>query len=460
MLNKIQSNPMLLAGVSVLKKLNDANHTALMVGGCVRDLVLGQDVHDCDICTSAEPHEVEEVFGRVYDIGASKDFGIVTINEDGFSFEIATFRTETGSINNRKPEEVTLVKDFKEDAARRDFTINSLGLDANGNIIDHFNGVAHINEEVIKAVGNPSERFEEDALRILRCVRFAAKLGFDIDPKTRDAAIRNRHLINNLSAERIQQELVKMSSLSGTKFANAILIMKDLKILGIVLPEVAHLNQFPHSPQHHPEGNVQKHVLSALCQNKIADPLINLSILFHDVGKNSSTYKLRDGKHTYYGHDNAAIPLINGICDRLKFSNDERDCFLFSAINHMKMHRATEIKPSKIAAIMNHKFFDVLKHVSFCDDASRLHLFDEERFNANMAKIEAINIKFGKSSPTSITKMINGKRIIELTSMTPSKKFSEIIKIVSEIVINSDITDQSEIDNLIVKTVNKINHNE
>ncbi|MBD5429191.1 CCA tRNA nucleotidyltransferase [Lactobacillus sp.] len=201
----------------VLKKINEAGYEAYFVGGSVRDLLLDRHIHDVDIATSAYPMEIKHIFNKTIDTGIKH--GTVTILYNGNSYEITTFRTESGYQDYRRPDHVTFVQNLSEDLKRRDFTINALAMDIEGNIIDHFDGVGDLDRQVIKAVGIAENRFHEDALRMMRAVRFMSQLEFDLEEKTYQAIKDNHALLSKISVERIRDEFVKMGIASGSKRA-------------------------------------------------------------------------------------------------------------------------------------------------------------------------------------------------------------------------------------------------
>jgi len=233
----LTNNPEIKAGLCVLKKLEKFGQ-AYFVGGCVRDIILEQPSHDIDIATNCPMKFIEEKF-ETFDIGSNKDFGILCIKQEGFDFEVAQFRTDGDYSNGRQPDSVQFVNDFKEDAQRRDFTINSMALDSKGNLLDYFGGIQDLKDGVIRTVGNPIQRFDEDYLRMLRAVRFSARFGFEIEVPTMNAIIHRADKIMSLSVERIRDELLKMAELNGDKFCNAIERLMELHLLREIIPEIS-----------------------------------------------------------------------------------------------------------------------------------------------------------------------------------------------------------------------------
>jgi tRNA nucleotidyltransferase/poly(A) polymerase len=452
----LKTNGMLKASVSVLNDITKKGYKAYIVGGSVRDIILGHNPHDVDIATNMPMDELEDMY-KTYDIGKSKDFGIVVVNVDGHQFEIAQFRQDGKYVDGRRPEEVTITQDFKGDASRRDFSFNAMAIDAEGNIIDYFDGKKALKNKVVQTVGNPSDRFKEDYLRMLRAARFAGKLGFDIEPKTKEAIKANKDNIKKMSVERIKDELWKMASQSGDKFANTIRILDDVGILEIILPELMKLKDFKENPIHHPEafedgqGTPFDHTMKALRKNKLEDPLVNLAILFHDIGKGATYGTKDDGSSTFYNHGNEALDIIDTLAKRLKFSNKEKDAIIFAAVNHMKLFKGHEMKPSKIIKLVKDRNWEVLKAVSYCDDSCRTGLFDKKKFKSVIDNMEKIAKKWGDKTAGTMVKVVDGNRVLKLTKIRPSKMVGDIIKKVTDIAMKKNIKSDKELDKLILK---------
>ena len=228
------NNPELKASLELMKEINDRGYSALIVGGFVRDVILGISSSDIDIATNMPPEEIDNNF-ETYDIGKNREFGVNVVKYGGYDFELAQYRKDIyQSLEGSKgADEVEIVPDFKEDAARRDFTLNSLGIDYKGNIIDHHGGTDDIKKKVVAAVGDASLRFKEDAIRMMRGVRTASKLGFDIEGETKETMKGMARDLSKVAPERIHSELVKMASQSGSKFADAIEILDEVGILNL-----------------------------------------------------------------------------------------------------------------------------------------------------------------------------------------------------------------------------------
>jgi tRNA nucleotidyltransferase/poly(A) polymerase len=381
----IASSGELQAALEILDIINKRGSEALIVGGAVRDIILGREPHDVDIATNMDMPKVADTF-KSFDIGKSQDFGIVAVPYKGYTFEIAHYREEFGTSDARHPDEVRDVDSFEQDSARRDITINSLGLDADGTIIDYQGGLEDIKNGLIRAVGNPDERIKEDALRIIRALRFAAKFGFDIEPETKRAVQELGHMLfrdegnpekTGVSAERLHDELFKMAEVGGPALADFLDKLDEVGLLDKFLPEVKAMQGVQHQPEHHPEGDVGQHVQAALRASKIkGKPITTLAILFHDIGK-PGTYELKstgkypDGKHTFYGHDKFGVGVFHKIANRLRFSRDEKNAISFVIQNHMKPYKASDMKPSKLLSLKNSPYWEEIKDVLYADIHSR-----------------------------------------------------------------------------------------
>jgi tRNA nucleotidyltransferase (CCA-adding enzyme) len=451
----IKSNKMLKASIKILDKIEKKGYKAWIVGGSVRDVIIGKEPHDIDIATTC-PMDVLDKIWKTYDIGASKDFGIVTVKEGGYDFEIAQLRGES-KYDGRKPEAVTFNVELKDDLSRRDLTINAMAIDKNGNIIDKFNGQKAIKNKTLRTVGNPYERFSEDFLRIMRVARFAAKLGFDIDKDTKKAATKLSGNITKLSPERIKEEILKSAGQSGDKFAKYILLLDELKILKHILPELKQLQYSRENPTHHPEtvgkgGSPFAHTIEALKASDTKDPLKNLAIALHDVGKGTTFSDVTPGKSfTYYGHDKEAIKLIETIAKRLKMSNNEKEAMLYTATQHMKFHKLKEMKPSKIFKIVNDDNFDILVAVAKADEFSRGEKFQSNKdFEASLKRAIEIKEKWGKKKAQKSLNLVSGNHIMELLGIKPGKKVGEIKKKVEDWILDTGNTKQEDIDKFIM----------
>lgn len=454
----INNNEELKYALDVMKKIHNLGYEALIVGGFVRDVILGIPSNDIDIATNCPPDVIDNNFST-FDIGKNRDFGVNVIQYKGYQYEIAQYRKDVyQSLEGSKgADEVEIVSDFKEDSARRDFTLNSLGIDYKGNIVDHNNGTNDIKNKVVAAVGDARLRFKEDAIRMMRGVRAASKLGFDIESNTKETISKMSQDLSKVAPERIRQELVKMASQTGDKFADAIQILDEVGILEIILPEITKLKEFKENPKHHPEayetgeGRVFDHTLAALRKNKIADPIVNFSVLLHDVGKGLG---YEGGEYRFFRHAEKSKDLIDTISDRLKLSNKERNAILFAALNHMKIFKALDMKATKIMKLVNDENWEVLKAVSYCDDACRTGLFNRKDFDNIINNMEKISKRWGNKVTGKAAKIVDGERVMKITGLRPGPMVGEIIKKVTDDIVNKG--SKEPIDKLIKRAYKEI----
>ena len=309
---------------NILSKLMNSGYEAYVVGGAVRDLLLNNKVNDYDITTNALPEQVKEVFYDVPVIETGLKHGTVTVIINHEPFEITTYRIEGDYLDNRRPSSVEFSNSLEEDLSRRDLTINALALDINGNIIDYFNGVSDLNNRIIKCVGDPTKRFNEDGLRILRALRFSSKLDFEIEEKTSNAILENINLINNISKERIQKEL---NGLLISKYTNRLesIILKYFDLFKEIIPELEYLN-INQNNKYHKHNLLLSHTLTVL-KNVDADLELRLAALFHDIGKANcySEEVLENGliQGHFYGHPKESAYITKKIMKELRYSNEE-----------------------------------------------------------------------------------------------------------------------------------------
>jgi len=445
-------NPLLKNAVKIMKKINKKGYPAYIVGGAVRDIVLGVEPKDVDLATSMPMEELQKVW-RVHDIGKSKDFGIVVVVEGGSRYEVAQFRTDGKYTDGRRPDKIGIAGSFEEDAARRDFTINAMGVDANGIIYDYFDGKKDIKNKVLRTVGDPKKRFGEDKLRMMRAARFSAEHELDIDKATTKAAKSMASDVKDLPYERIKDELFKAAKLGGGKFAVYLQILDKLKILQHILPELITLKIMPHAPVDHPEGGVWTHTMKALEVSNTTDPVKNLAILLHDVGK-AVTAELgsgkKAGKPTYYRHAEQGVKLVNTIAKRLKLSAKERTAIIFAIGNHMKFHDILKMRPGKVAKLVADENWDVLVSVARSDAFSRGETFKYAgEFEKIVDKAIKIKEKHGIESVNRRFQLVGGKHIMDITGLKPGPKIGKIISQTTEWILDNDVQSQTEIDEYI-----------
>ncbi len=359
------------AARSVAKKLHRAGHVAFFAGGCVRDTLLGRPLKDVDIATSAKPDQIEQLFADAT-VAVGKSFGVMLVLRDGFSFDVATFRSDSTYADGRHPNHIVFSSPA-EDARRRDFTVNGLFCDTeNGQIMDFVEGLKDIERGVIRAIGDPDARFSEDHLRMLRAVRFASTLGFTIEPDTLTAVVRHVCRINTVSAERVAIELTRLLCESPKPSAGLSLLL-DTGLLKRLLPEVAALRDTRQPPQFHPEGDVWTHtclMLDALPAPRY--PALAWSTLLHDIGKPVTFCEEPDPKTgekriRFPCHAPTGAAMAERILSRLKQPAALIDEVQSVVGDHMRFVEAPNMRRAKLRRLLGSRHFPTLLEVMRVD---------------------------------------------------------------------------------------------
>lgn len=301
--------------IMIINNLQMHGYEAYAVGGCVRDSILCRKPEDWDITTSARPEEVKRLFRRTVDTGIEHGTVTVMLGKDGF--EVTTYRVDGEYTDNRHPKEVTFTASLEEDLKRRDFTINAMAYNDEVRLVDIFGGMKDLNHHLIRCVGDPMERFSEDALRILRAVRFSAQLAFPIEKQTADAVRALAPTLENISAERIQVELVKLLTSAHPELIQD---AYELGITKVILPEWDAMVGVEQNTPHH-KYDVAEHTLHAL-KNVKRDKILRLTMLFHDMGKPAMKTTDENGRDHFKGHALVSEEIARKILRRLKFDND------------------------------------------------------------------------------------------------------------------------------------------
>jgi poly(A) polymerase len=327
----------------IVRTLRAAGYQAWLVGGSVRDLLLGVKPKDFDVATSALPERIVELFPHSGLVGAH--FGVVLVNHDSACVEVATFRSDHAYADGRRPASVQFETSPRQDALRRDFTINGLMMDPeDGQVLDYVGGRADLERRLVRAIGDPDTRFREDHLRLLRAVRFAARYGFEIELATFQAVCRNHAAILRVSAERVRDELVRILTEGGAR--RGFELLEASGMLADLLPEVAAMKGVEQPPEFHPEGDVWVHTLLLLEKLDRPTPTLALGALLHDVGK-PPTFRVAD-RIRFDGHVEAGVRLARGILNRLRFSREESAQVEALVANHMRFADVGRMRQSTL----------------------------------------------------------------------------------------------------------------
>jgi putative nucleotidyltransferase with HDIG domain len=345
----VEKSPAQIAAESIVERLRAGGYDAYFAGGCVRDLLLGHAPADFDVATSAKPDIVVAMFPRTFAVGAH--FGVILVADelDGQQIvsEVATFRSDGAYSDGRRPESVRFSESAEKDVVRRDFTINGMLFDPQtGSVLDFVGGRADLAAKLVRAIGNPSERFDEDKLRMLRAVRFAARFNFEIEARTATSIKRCAPQVHQVSCERIRDELTRMLTEGCAR--RAFELLDGTGLLKEVLPEIDGLHGVEQPPEYHPEGDVWTHTLMLLEQLPAGvSPTLAWGALLHDVGK-PATFQPGPGRIRFNGHVEVGVRIAEDICRRLRFSNEESAQIVALVENHMRFGDVERMKASTL----------------------------------------------------------------------------------------------------------------
>jgi poly(A) polymerase len=430
-MNQMVVTPQFAAALHIVQTLRDAGYEAYLAGGCVRDLLMGHEPHDYDVATSATPDIVLTCFPRTFAVGAH--FGVVLVADEDAVTEVATFRSDGAYSDGRRPDSVRYTLSAEEDVQRRDFTINGLLLnplaapqlssyELRHAVLDYVGGVADLNAGVIRAIGEPVRRFEEDQLRLLRAVRFAARFEFAIEPVTMAAIRAMAPKISSVSRERVREELTKM--LTEGHARRAFELLDETGLLAEVLPEIAKMKGVQQPAQYHPEGDVWTHTLMLLEQLEAGAPLtLAWGALLHDVGK-PATFRVAPDRIRFDGHVEVGVAIGAEICRRFRFSNEETRQILALIENHMRFADAERMKPSTLKRFFRLEEFPqhLALHKMDCMAASG----NLDHWNFVRERYEAMPEEAVRPVP-----LLTGRELIA-AGYEPGPRFKEILHAVED----------------------------
>jgi poly(A) polymerase len=438
----------------ICQKLREAGYQAFLVGGCVRDILLGHEPADYDVCTDATPEQVLRIFPRSLTVGAK--FGVVIVVEDSqtdalpddagsasdlaapVQVEVATFRSDIGYSDGRHPDSVVLAKSPEQDVKRRDFTINALLMNPETNeVLDFVGGREDLRAGIIRAIGDPVERFREDKLRMVRAVRFASRLHYEIEPKTFRAIQELAPEIGQVSPERLRDELTKLLTEGAAR--RAFELLDETKLLPQLLPEIARMKGVEQPPQFHPEGDVWIHTLLMLeklptgCSSTLA-----WGVLLHDVGKPATFTPASgpDGRIRFDRHAEVGTRMAEEICRRLRFSNDDTEQIAALVASHMKFKDVLQMKPATLKRFARLNRFDEHLELHRLDCSSSHRMLDNYDFVRRfMDETPAEEIR--------PPRLLTGDDLLAI-GLKPGPAFKEILNAVEEAQLNDSISTREE----------------
>jgi len=438
--------------ISIIRTLREKSHSAYLVGGCVRDLLLKREPADYDVATDATPEEVMRIFPETYAVGAQ--FGVVLVplpagdvargevasnvsagaKQSGV-VEVATFRSDVGYSDGRHPNEVRFSKDPREDVQRRDFTINGLLLDpVMDEVFDYVGGQKDLKAGIIRTIGEPARRFAEDKLRMLRAVRFAARFSYEIEPETFSAIREFAPQIHQVSHERVRDELTKM--LTEGHAREAFLLLDQTGLLHEVLPEIEVMKGVAQPPEYHPEGDVFVHTLLLLSKLPQSCPAtLAWGALLHDVGK-PATFRVAPDRIRFDGHVDVGIKMAEAICQRLRFSNDDTEQILALVKHHMRFAHALQMSESTFKKFVRMLCFD--EHLE-------LHRIDCLASHGNLEAYDFTRQKMAQM-PVDVLRpkpLVTGDDLIA-AGYLPGPQFKLILSAVEDAQLEGRISDTSK----------------
>ncbi len=422
------------AAVEIIGKLQKEGHVAYLAGGCVRDMLRGEIPKDYDIATSALPEQITTIFSKTREVGVH--FGVVIVIKENQAFDVATFRNDGSYKDGRHPEEVTFSTP-EEDTARRDFTINGIFFDPiSQKYIDFVNGRSDIEKKVVRAIGDPDLRFQEDHLRLLRAVRFAARFNYEIEEKTWKSIKLNASGISKISKERVRDELTKILLNENRVLGFDLLV--DSGLMEHIIPEILQLKGCEQPPQFHPEGDVFVHtrlMLSLLKDNPSIE--LVLSVLLHDIGK-PATYSFDEAadRIRFNGHDKLGGEMSNQILRDLKFSNSIIEDVVQMVANHMTFKDVQKMRQSKLKRFISRSTFSDEKELHRVDCLGSWGGLDNYDF-LNEKMIEFAN------EPIIPAPLLTGNDLIEF-GWAPGPNLGETLNSVQDLQLEGTLNSKEE----------------
>ncbi|HKS83118.1 MAG TPA: CCA tRNA nucleotidyltransferase [Candidatus Acidoferrales bacterium] len=430
----------------ICSTLREAGYQALLVGGCVRDILLGREPADYDVSTDATPERVQELFAHSLAVGAQ--FGVIIVTEESFSprdpsrpmaqVEVATFRSDVAYSDGRHPDSIKFSKSAQEDVQRRDFTINALLIDPQNNqVLDYVGGRDDLRAGIIRAIGEPEHRFQEDKLRMLRAVRFAARFHFEIHDATESAVAKRAPEIRQVSAERIRDELTKILTEGAAR--RGFELLDETGLLDYVLPEISRLKGVEQPPQFHPEGDVWIHTLLMLEGLKAeASPTLAWGVLLHDVGKppTFSPPSGPNGRIRFDQHVEVGTRMAEEISRRLRFSNEDIEQVAALVANHLRFKDVPQMKASTLKRFVRLPRFE--EHLE-------LHRLDCMSSHRNLENYQYVVRFLSETPPDAIrpARIVTGDDLKEL-GYRPGPQFRVILEAVEEAQLEGKLKTRSE----------------
>ena len=420
----------------VCEALSAEGHQAYLVGGYVRDLELGRQPADYDVATDARPERVQEIFPGSITVGAK--FGVIRVAADGAEVEVATFRSDVGYSDGRHPDHVVYSRVPEEDVRRRDFTINGLLLDPRTNeLLDFVGGRSDLRAGLVRAIGEPERRFEEDKLRLVRAVRFAARFAYRIETNTLAAIRKLAPKVTQVSAERLRDELTRLLTEGAAR--RAFVLLDETGLLAPLLPDIARMKGVQQPPQFHPEGDVWAHTLLMLEQlGPGCSPTLAWGVLLHDVGKPPTfTPPAGPGDRIRFDHHvEIGAAMAATICRELRFSNDDTEQIVALVANHLRFKDVAQMRTSTLKRFVRLPRFE--EHLE-------LHRLDCLASHRQLEAYEFVRRFLAETPPDQVrpARLVTGEDLKEM-GFTPGPRFKEILRAVEDAQLEGKLAGREE----------------
>ena len=417
--------------IAVVKRLRDQGYESYLAGGCVRDMLLGKTPQDYDITTNATPEEVVKIFPKTVPVGAQ--FGVILVIIDGQPFEVASFRYDGPYLDGRRPTQVRYGT-LQEDIFRRDFTINGMVYDPIADqLIDRVGGREDLERKLIRAIGKPRSRFEEDRLRMVRAIRFAASLGFAVESETLAAIRELAPTVKQISWERIGEEITRILTEGGAK--NGFLLLDATGLLKLLLPEIDVMKGVEQSPDYHPEGDVFTHTMLTLSHLNSPTETLAYGCLLHDVGKPICARRDEE-RLTFYGHTEKGAQMAEDVLKRLKRSRATRERVAYLVRNHLRHLQASQMRLATLKRFLGEDGIDELLELTRIDALSANGDLQHYRF----CKEKLVELKKEEMHPEPL---LRGRDLIAM-GFSPGPVFQTILKQVEEAQLGGELSSREE----------------
>ncbi len=416
--------------LAIVKTLHDQGQEAYFAGGSVRDLLLEKSISEIDIATSASPQEIEQLFPKTIPVG--KQFGVIVVVQDTHNYEVTTFRKEGDYVDGRHPTQVSFT-DAQHDVERRDFTVNALFLNPfTEEVIDYVKGREDLERKLIRTVGPPQSRFQEDKLRLLRALRLACQLGFEIEQESYQQVKEHASQLTQVSWERIRDEVLKI--LTGPDPSRGLKLLFDSGILEVILPEIAAMHGVQQPPEFHPEGDVFVHTCLMFELSQERSETLSLEILLHDVGK-PPTFTIKE-RIRFDGHADLGAKMAEEICRRLRISNQQIEEVVDVVKDHLRFIHVQEMRESTLKRF--------LRKTNFSDHLE-LHRLDSLASHGDLSSYHFCQEKLEELSQEAMRPkpLINGHDLIRL-GLEPGPIFSEIMSAIEDFQLEGKLSSKEE----------------